>query len=106
MHGYWRIDWMEMWDKDYLDMEVSAHITIDKKGVGVFQFGVVCGNFHVDTQDKHFSTSWMGNMEYDEAFGKIDAHQEGEELHGTISFFEGDESEFRAITGNKPHETN
>ena len=46
----WRIIWMEMWDNDYIDMEVPAHITIDDKGNGSFQFGLVEGEFETDLE--------------------------------------------------------
>ena len=41
--GDWRITSMEMWDADYFDMEVPAHITIREDLLGAFQFGLVQG---------------------------------------------------------------
>ena len=41
--GKWRITEMEMWDRDYFDMEVEAYIQINANGSGEFQFGLVCG---------------------------------------------------------------
>jgi hypothetical protein len=40
----WRITGMEVWDADYFDMEVPAHITIRKDLAGEFQFGLVQGD--------------------------------------------------------------
>ena len=41
--GRWRLVEMEMWDHDYLDLVVEAHITIEDECLGYFQFGVVEG---------------------------------------------------------------
>ena len=41
--GRWRITEMEMWDNDYLDMEVEASIEFGSEGRGTFQFGLVRG---------------------------------------------------------------
>jgi len=41
--GKWRIAEMELWDTDYLDMEVEAYIEIEPTGSGEFQFGLVSG---------------------------------------------------------------
>ena len=38
--GNWRITGMEVWDADYFDMDVPAHITIRKDLTGEFQFGL------------------------------------------------------------------
>ena len=42
--GDWRIDEMELWEADYLNMEVEAFISIDERGDGQFQFGLVSGS--------------------------------------------------------------
>jgi hypothetical protein len=42
--GTWRIYEMELWDKEYLDMEVKAFIRIIENGEGAFQFGLVSAN--------------------------------------------------------------
>ena len=44
--GIWHIQEMEMWDEDYFNMEVQAHITINEDMSGSFQFGLVSGYFH------------------------------------------------------------
>ena len=35
---------MEVWDADYFDMEVPAHITLRDDLTGAFQFGLVHGD--------------------------------------------------------------
>lgn len=41
--GTWHIYEMELWDKDYFDMEVQAFIKIERSKRGEFQFGLVSG---------------------------------------------------------------
>ena len=41
--GTWSIDSMELWDRDYLDLEVPAHLTFGRDRLGSFQFGAVEG---------------------------------------------------------------
>ena len=42
--GKWRIAEMEVWDQDYVDMEVPGFIHIDSEGTGHFQFELVSGD--------------------------------------------------------------
>lgn len=35
---------MEVWDQDYVDMEVPGYIRIGSDGTGRFQFGLASGN--------------------------------------------------------------
>jgi len=41
--GTWRIEEMEVWGSDYLDLVVPAHLTFDDESIGSFQFGTVAG---------------------------------------------------------------
>jgi hypothetical protein len=41
--GTWSIVEMEMWDQEYVNMEVPGHFTFMKEGTGHFQFGLVQG---------------------------------------------------------------
>jgi len=92
---------MEMWEQDYVDMEVPGYIAVDKEGYGEFQFGLVHGSFFADPEKAYISTEWEGHAEMDEAYGEISARVEEEKLQGTIYFSNGDESEFRAVPENK-----
>ena len=71
--GKWYIYEMEMWDKDYFNMEVQAYIKIDSNNCGDFQFGLVSGKLIgeiVDYPDgKRFEFTWEGNDECDPASG-------------------------------------
>lgn len=99
--GSWRITEMEEWDNNYINMETQAHIEIDKKGHGTFQFALVMGNINGETQDicgeKRFDFTWEGSEEYDQISGngwlKL---VNNNELNGHIKFHSGDGSLFKA----------
>ena len=99
--GNWRIVWMEMWDDEYINCVVPGYIKIDPSGNSEFQFGIVSGSFHSDPNQQYFDSRWEGENECDEARGDIEGAIEctdqKEELCGVISFWDGDESEYKAI---------
>jgi hypothetical protein len=101
LKGRWKIVWMEMWDQDFVDAEIPGHVTFGDKGRGDFQFGYVCGSFAWSPENDHVDSLWEGNDEMDPAHGDIYCEIEKGELHGTIEFFNGDESAFRAVRENK-----
>ncbi|MDI6737270.1 MAG: hypothetical protein QME12_02015 [Nanoarchaeota archaeon] len=106
--GKWRIYEMEEWDKDYLDEEVKAYISIEKNKEGDFHFGLVrgnmCGEFKKTSEGILFDFTWDGNEECDAAFGdgwmRITENGTAE---GEIRFHGGDKSLFWAkrIDNNK-----
>ncbi len=100
--GRWKIIWMEQWDQEYVNLCKGGHITIDEKGNGEFQFGTVDGSFQIALGQTYFNSEWDGSAEMDEASGDIYGTLEGEELYGDISFYRGDESEYRAVRDNQP----
>ncbi len=67
--GTWRITDMEVWDADYFDMEVPAHLTIRKDLTGTFQFGLVQGDLDarvsVTEGVARLEFSWSGADEND-----------------------------------------
>jgi hypothetical protein len=88
---------MEMWNQDFIDMEVSGHFTFEKDGHDHFQFGLVQGDMGGRLEGSRVEFSWSGNDEMDEASGRGWARIEHGELIGSILFHRGDESEFRAV---------
>ena len=104
--GRWRIVEMEVWDRDYLDLVVPAHITFDNDAVGYFQFGTVEGGL-----DCRFSTragrplvefSWDGANDTDPGSGRGWAvMNEADVLEGQLYIHCGDDSSFRATRGSK-----
>lgn len=101
MCGHWRIVWMELWDEEYIHCVVPGYIHLDSNGRGEFQFGVVTGFFHYGSSKASFDGKWEGEDEGDEVLGEIDGMIEmvdgKTQLHGTISFWNGDESDYKAI---------
>jgi hypothetical protein len=71
--GTWHIYEMEMWDEDYLHMEVQAYIEIGVNNLGHFQFGLVSGQIDGEVEqcgdEQRFVFTWEGNDECDPALG-------------------------------------
>jgi hypothetical protein len=100
--GIWHITQMDMWDEDYINMEVQAFIQIGSNGIGNFHFGLVSGDMDgkvVNTGNaERFDFTWEGNDENDPASGSGWLKLPGpEKLKGRIKFHHGDSSEFVAI---------
>ncbi len=100
--GTWHIQSMDLWDEDYLNMEVQAYITIESNYMGSFQFGLVSGDFDGEVSKRegqetlHFS--WEGNDENDPAFGRGWCQlKDNDTLEGEIKFHLGDSSGFQAV---------
>jgi len=98
--GRWRIFEMELWDQDFVDLDVPGHITLENKGRGEFQFGLVQGfvDYRIERigEVERLEFSWEGSDDADPACGRGRATIESGELHGKIYFHCGDESWFKA----------
>ena len=99
--GTWHITEMEMWDDEYLNMEVQAYIQIRRDGSGAFQFGLVSGQIDreiVETANgDRFEFTWEGKDENDEASGSGWLAMESKNtLEGKIKFHQGDSSTLTA----------
>jgi len=92
-----------MWDQEFVDLVVPGHVSFEDGGRGHFQFGCVDGFFGWSAKDIYVDSCWEGSDEMDEAHGEIYAEIQDGELHGTIEFFNGDESEFRAVRKRVAH---
>ena len=101
--GVWNIQEMEMWDEDYFNMEVQAHVTINDDMSGSFQFGLVSGYFHGEMHDypeigERMEFTWEGNDECDEAFGFGWVRRNSViGIEGEFRLHRGDSSTFTAI---------
>ena len=97
----WRITSMEMWDADYFDMEVLAHITIREDLLGQFQFGLVQGGLDarvsVSAGVARVEFSWEGGDENDPASGRGWMEVNGDQAEGRIYLHQGDDSGFTAV---------
>jgi hypothetical protein len=102
--GKWRIVEMELWDKDFIDLVVPGHITLEKDGVGNFQFGAVEGEIDYRIERiadlERLEFTWAGQDETDPECGRGWAVLEGNELHGRLYFHFGDDSWFKAKKSN------
>ena len=72
--GRWRIVEMDVWDKDFLDLVETAHLTFKGAADGEIAFGALKGFLDVryGTRDGSASAefSWEGNDENDPASGR------------------------------------
>ena len=99
--GMWHIVEMEMWDEEYVNMEVQAYFRINKDYSGNFQFGLVSGEIDgervKEEAGERLDFTWEGIDECDPAFGsgwlKL---RDQETMKGKIKFHAGDSSEFLA----------
>ncbi len=98
--GKWRIVEMEVWDQDYVDMEVPGFISIGSDGTGRFQFGLVSGDIDGRVEQcgnaLRFDFSWSGQVENDLVSGRGWAVNENGELNGRVYLHLADDSAFRA----------
>lgn len=98
--GDWRITGMEVWDADYFDMAVPAHITIRKDFAGEFQFGLVRAQLDgkIESADaaSQLAFSWSGFDENDPVNGRGWFSANGDQAKGRIFIHLGDESGFTA----------
>jgi len=98
--GTWRIVWMEIWDAEYVDMEVAAHIIIRKDLTGEFQFGSVQGQLDgragAVAKPSRFDFSWSGFDENDSVSGRGWLEVDGDQAKGWLQFHFGDETALKA----------
>lgn len=99
--GKWRIDEMEQWDKEFIDLVVPGLITIKKDATGTFQFCAVQGEMDFRIQNfngiERLLFSWQGNDDCDEAAGMGWLEVDGKRMNGWLQFHMGDDSSFTAI---------
>jgi len=98
--GKWQITHMDQWDQDFVDLEVSGHVTIRKDGTGGFQFGAVQGEIDCRIDDSGGSHllafTWDGSDECDPASGRGWVKVDGKQMVGHLFFHLGDDSGFTA----------
>ena len=91
---------MELWDRDYLDLEVPAQITFARDRLGSFQFGAVHGGIDYrvakDGVELTVEFSWEGYNDADPSSGRGWAALTDGRLVGRFYFHNGDDSAFTA----------
>ena len=68
--GRWRIDHMDDYDRDYLDLVEPAFIQFDRDGSGEFVFGAVTGQLDCRYDKAGVAFTWHGQDEMDEVSGR------------------------------------
>ena len=99
--GIWRIDEMELWDTDFLNMLGPANITFDDDALGSFEFGAVVGYIdcrYSERDGKPFvEFSWQGHNDMDDDCGRgWGMIADDGTLHGRIFFHRSDDSALTA----------
>ena len=99
--GLWRIEWMEVWDRNDLDLLGPANITFDDDGLGSFQFIAVVGFVDCRFSERGgrplVEFSWQGHDDDDESSGRGWGIIESDgELRGHIFIHQADDSAFTA----------
>jgi len=92
---------MELWDKDFIDMEVHGYFQFKKDEMGDFQFGLVQGQLDYRIEKigeiERLEFSWEGQDENDEAHGRGWVTIKNEQIEGRFYFHLGDNSAFKAM---------
>jgi hypothetical protein len=98
--GEWRILRMELWDLQYINMEVPAYIRFGEQRTGEFQFGLVRGWLDYEVSHRGecptVEFSWDGQDETEPVSGRGRAKLKGNSLVGRIAIHLGDKSGFIA----------
>lgn len=98
--GKWQIVEMELWDKDFIDLEVPGYITFQKDSLGHFQFGAVQGEIDYRVEKinglERLEFTWEGQDEDDPVCGRGWAVIVDKELQGRLYFHLGNDSGFKA----------
>ncbi len=99
--GIWRIEGMEVWGGNDLDLLGPANITFDDDGLGSFQFVAVVGFTDCRFSERDgrplVEFSWQGHDDSDDSCGRGWAIIDGDsKLHGRVFIHCGDDSAFTA----------
>jgi len=98
--GKWRILEMELWDRDFIDMETEGYFQFGNDEMGDFQFGLVQGqiDYRIEKIDgiERLEFSWEGQDEDDEKHGRGWAIIKNDYIDGRFYFHLGDDSWFKA----------
>ena len=98
--GKWRIDELELWVKNFINLVVPGHVTIRKDATGTFQFCAVQGEMDFRNQEvkgiERLLFSWQGNDDYDETMGMGWLEVDGKRMNGWIQFYKVNDSGFTA----------
>jgi hypothetical protein len=95
--GRWRIIEADLWDRDYLDLDGPATITIDTGNHGEIAFGAMQATLDLGYSPTMVFFTWSGFDEMDEVTG--DGHAElldHDCIEITFAYHNGDEAILKA----------
>lgn len=103
--GSWRLETMELWDRDAIDLLGPATIIFEDEAFGEFRFIAVRGwmdcRFAEQNGKALVEFSWLGKDETDDACGRGWGVIEGDgTLAGRLYFHQGEDSAFTASRTN------
>jgi hypothetical protein len=101
--GRWRINWMQEWNRDWLDMDEPAHLNFAEDSGGELRFGTIYGALDCRYSERDgqllVEFSWSGNEDLEELCGRGWAVLTSpNRLSGRIFIHAGDESAFTAVS--------
>ena len=67
--GRWRIVEMDVWDKDFLDLVETAHLTFKGAADGEIAFGALQAGLDIEYSRSSVGFTWQGFDEMDEVSG-------------------------------------
>jgi len=95
--GRWRLDHMDDYDRDDLDLVEPAFIQFDRDGSGEFVFGAVSGQLDCRCDKDGVVFTWQGQDEMDDVSGRGHAQQMPDgTIAGQLYLHLGDDSGFTA----------
>ena len=98
--GKWRIQTMEVWDKEFIDLNGPGYLAVEEDGTGSLNFGAVETDmdFRVESVGglERLEFSFEGEDEGDPVSGRGWAKVVGPEMNGRIYFHMGEDSAFFA----------
>jgi hypothetical protein len=98
--GRWRIEEMELWDRDYIDLDGPGYLNFDDENTGEISFGAILGwldcRLDASSSEPRVEFSWEGKSENDPICGRGWAWIQNGELHGRLFMHMGDDSSFVA----------
>lgn len=100
--GRWRIETMDLWDRDAIDLVEPGFIEFDADGTGQFGFIAVRGWLDRRTEDRdgrpRVEFSWQGDDEGDDVCGRGWAALQGDGTpDGHLFSHLGDDPGFHAV---------
>lgn len=99
--GRWRIVGADIWDRDYLDLDGAATITIGARNNGEIAFGAMQATLDLGYSQSMVFFTWTGFDEMDEVSGEGHAElRDDGSIEITFAYHNGDEAILKAVREN------